>query len=141
MTNVAAAIGVAQLENFDQHLADRSRVYSLYNNFLAKLERFISLPITRTGFQSVCWLYTVVLNDAVAKSRDEVMAEMSSHGIETRPVFYPMHQLPPYYTVADDFPIANQLSLRGMSLPTHGALREEEVEFICEILAKCLTST
>ena len=66
--------------------------------------------------------------------RDAVMRELDEAGIETRPVFYPMHLLPPYREDATLYPNATRCALRGINLPTHGLLTESDVERICRAL-------
>jgi len=62
--------------------------------------------------------------------RDEFMARLDADGIETRPVFYPMHVLPPYLDPAARFPVADRLAAQGVNLPTHGMLTEDDVDYI-----------
>ena len=131
MTNIAAAIGLGQLERLDHHLSQRARVAHAYEARLAGLKRRLVLPTAMNWAQHAYWMYTVVLTEAVAKSRDQVMAELDALGIETRPVFHPMHQLPPYQERADGrFPIAERLGARGLNLPTFGALQAHDIDRI-----------
>ena len=58
------------------------------------------------------------------------MARLDADGIETRPVFYPMHVLPPYLDRSRRFPVADRLAARGINLPTHGLLSEDDVDFV-----------
>lgn len=139
MTNIAAAIGLAQLENIDAHLRTRKTVAKLYDDKLKDLSEFVILPETSHWADHVFWMYTIMLRDEVKKSRDEVMALMEMDGIETRPVFYPMHVLPPY---RDDtpgkFPNADFCSSRGINLPTHGRLSESDIDRIVGSLRSAL---
>jgi perosamine synthetase len=133
LTNVAAAIGLAQLEEFDAHVADRHHVAARYDELLAGLDA-VQRPVTRPGYTNVRWLYTVVLDERCRVGRDELMARLADVGIETRPVFYPMHQLPPYLDTSTAFPVADRLSAQGISLPTHGYLTDDDLDFIGEHL-------
>jgi perosamine synthetase len=139
MTNVAAAIGLAQLESVDEHLADRRRVAAAYDERLADLGELLQLPATREGYTHVKWLYTVVLGDEVATDRDEVMARLAADGIESRPVFYPMHVMPVYEQPAGTFPVAERLGARGISLPTHGELSDADLDHVSERLRAVVT--
>jgi perosamine synthetase len=66
------------------------------------------------------------------------MERLFESGIETRPVFYPMHVLPPYRDSAVNHPVAERLCARGISLPSHGLLTHDDVEYIAErITAIC----
>ena len=130
MTNIQAAIGLAQAEKIDLHLAQRKRVAAWYDKYLADLRDEIDLPQQEPWAQHSYWIYTILLKRGHAADRDRWMAALAERGIETRPVFYPMHVMPPYREPDGSYPIAESLSQRGISLPTHGLLTEEDVEFI-----------
>lgn len=137
MTNMQAAVGLGQLENISWHIAQRERIASLYKKFLGncKYTRFQEEPM---GYKSVYWMNNVVLLDNVVKERDEIMAAMEEKGIEMRPVFYPMHIMPPYYDETLSFPIAEKIAARGISLPSHAGLSEEDVQYVCDSLVQCI---
>jgi perosamine synthetase len=139
MTNVAAAIGLAQLENIDWHLARRREVAEWY------LERVRNLPgVTWQAEQPwarhAWWMFTIVLDDRVAAVRDALMARLAAAGVDTRPMFYPLHQLPPYQSPSEDgrFPVAERLGRGGLSLPTSARMAREHVTRVCERLAEAL---
>jgi perosamine synthetase len=84
-----------------------------------------------TWADHVFWMYTVKLRDSVDKSRDQIMIDLDAAGIETRPVFYPMHILPPYRNdAAGPFPNADHCGSRGINLPTHARLSENDIDAI-----------
>lgn len=133
MTNVAAAIGLAQLEKVEDHLAARAELEAWYRKYLNNVPG-LKLQRPTDGTSSVCWLFTVEL-DSGWPARDEVMVKLAERGIETRPVFYPIHTLPPYRSPQSSFPIAEKIAANGMNLPTWYGLTEEMVAMICEALA------
>jgi perosamine synthetase len=139
MTNVAAAIGLAQLEKAAWHIERRRQVAHWYYQGLAGVPS-LTLPVEKEWARNVYWLFSVVLGDRVKPSRDEVMARLQERGIETRPIFYPMHILPPYRRSAKGrrFPVADRISAQGISLPTWAGLKQDDVAFICETLKDCL---
>ncbi len=141
MTNVAAAIGLAQLERVQAALDARAGLARAYDAALAPLGERIVRPFTAPGCGHVFWMYTVMLGEGVEPSRDQVMARLDAAGIETRPVFYPMHALPPYAQAADDFPNAVQCSARGINLPTHAHVTADDVARIATALAEALDGT
>lgn len=138
MTNMQAAIGLGQLENVDWHIAQRKRVAARYAERFAGQEDLIRLQAVPEGFTSVYWMVNVILQDAVQKARDDVMAEMEARGIEMRPVFYPMHIMPPYFQSDAHFPVADRLGARGISLPTHAELTDEDIDYVAQSLLDIL---
>src|SRR5262245_35412845 len=135
MTNIAAAIGLAQLERAGLHLERRKAVANGYNQRLACLSDRIVLPKCEAYADHAYWMYTILLRENVPKERDQVMEELDTVGIETRPVFYPMHMLPPYRDAArGPFPRAERCSARGINLPTHGRLTEQDLNCIADAL-------
>ena len=134
MTNIEAAIGLAQLERIDDHLGARQRVRRWYDERLADLTDVLELPREEPWAHHSFWMYTVLLKDEAGIGRDDLMSRMNDDGIETRPVFYPMHVLPPYRDASGPCPVADRLSARGVSLPTHGGLTEDDVDRVAASL-------
>ena len=132
MTNIEAAIGLAQLEQIEDHLEARRRVRRWYDERLRDLTEFVQVPVEEGWASHSFWMYTIILGDNVVAglTRDEFMARLDADGIETRPVFYPMHVLPPYLDRAGRYPVADRLAAQGVNLPTHGKLTEEDVEYV-----------
>ena len=83
-------------------------------------------------------MYTVMLGERSVVSRDQVMARLDAAGVETRPVFHPMHALPPYAQAADAFPNAVRCSERGINLPTHAHVTDDDVAYIADCLGQAL---
>jgi perosamine synthetase len=82
-------------------------------------------------------MYTIYLRDGDEQNREAVMRRMDEMDIETRPVFYPMHVLPPYLEDTR-YPIADLWAQRGINLPTHLHLTESDVQRVAESLAKAI---
>ncbi len=141
MTNVAAAIGLGQLERIEHHLAARQRVARLYHDRLGRLEAAgkIVRPTSENWAEHVYWMYTILLAPGLGPHRDRVMSEMDAAGIETRPVFHPLHTLPPYRDLAGaGFPVAEDCAARGINLPTYGLLTEGDIDRVVSALEKSL---
>jgi perosamine synthetase len=137
MTNIQAAIGLAQMETVDDALAERQALAQLYHKALEPLNHALVLPSTRKGCHHVYWMYTVFLRQGTEVERDALMRSLDEEGIETRPVFYPMHVLPPYRE-SGAYPVANVWAQRGINLPTHQALTAKDVERIAYSLTRAL---
>lgn len=140
MTNMQAAIGLGQLEQIAWHMEQRKRVADLYKKFLSGTEEYMKLQEEPEGFKSVYWMSNVVLQEAVTKERDKVMEEMEQCNIEMRPIFYPMHIMPPYYDESVSFPVAEKVASRGISLPSHAMLTGDDVKYVCDCLKKIVIS-
>jgi perosamine synthetase len=138
MTNMQAAIGLGQLENIEWHIGERERVAKLYSKYLKDTETYMKMQYVPTNFKQTYWMNNVILQDTVKKERDQVMAEMEACNIEMRPVFYPMHIMPPYLDNTVSFPVAERLGARGISLPSHSLLTEADVKYICDCLKKVI---
>jgi perosamine synthetase len=137
MTNIQAAIGLAQMETIEKALSDRAVLASWYAEALAKLENQLVLPKEVKGTKQVYWMYNVFLRSGDATRRDSVMRRLDQDDIETRPVFYPMHVLPPYHEDTA-YPVADLWAQRGINLPTHLALTRADIERIATSLEQAL---
>lgn len=131
MTNVAAAIGLGQMEQADLHVDERRRIAKQYRRELQPLadQGFLRLPVEPPGYRSVSWLFSVLV-EAGAEARNGIAARLrTEHGIETRPFFVPMHRLP-MYDRGQCLPAAERAGRCGLNLPTYTGLIEEEVAMI-----------
>ena len=140
MTNIAAAIGCAQMENIDTHLQRRQDVACWYHQHLQSAGDLFDLPVPQTDTHHSYWMFTILLRQNLNISRDNVIQRLNQHGIETRPIFYPVHWMPPYQDASGHFPVAEELAPNGISLPTHGRLREEQVKQVCDQLIEVVKS-
>jgi perosamine synthetase len=138
MTNVAAAIGCAQMERIDDHLQRREQVAQWYFRRLDAHRQQLILPDAVAGCCHCYWMYSVVIRPDLKVDRDAVMQTLAGRGIETRPVFYPVHWMPPYRELHGSYPVAESHAQSGICLPTHGKLTEDEVNYVCQQLAQVL---
>lgn len=129
MTNICAAIGLAQLERATDFLRRKKRIAELYRDLLAGTT--LTFQRLRSGDESSNWMCSVLFPDADSKER--ALAALDQHGIETRPLFVPVHELP-MYSSERRYPVAEDLSLRGINLPSWPGLRDEDIRFICEVI-------
>lgn len=134
MTNIEAALGLAQLEQIEKHLEHRRAVAELYRRHLP--EALVELPCEEDWARHAFWMFTVRVKPQACIGRDELMEELYRDGIETRPVFYPMHLMPVYEEPRASYPVAEDIARRGFSLPTHGMLTEEDVAYISQSIER-----
>lgn len=137
MTNLAAALGVAQLERADWLLARRREVFGWYRERLAS-NSAVELQPELSHTRHACWMFTVLLPGE--GSRNEAAAALHRAQIETRPVFPCMHLLPPYQhlAAAGSLPVGEDISRRGLNLPTSPTLTRADVERVCDALERAL---
>lgn len=129
MTNICAAIGLAQIERLDQILARKQAIAALYRDQLANSGmQFQQVP---DDVKSSEWLISALVPHGV--DRDEVMRHMAANGVDTRPVFYCAHHMPMYAT-DQVLPVAEEISRRGISLPSFPALSDDEVRQVAAAL-------
>ena len=138
MTNIEAALGLAQVEKFDDHFAARACVARGYAERLAPLRDRIDLPVAQPWAVHSYWIYTIALTSAVRLERDDVIGALAERGVETRPAFYPMHVMPPYREADGTYPVAERLGARGISLPTHALLTDDDLDYIAAALTGVL---
>ncbi len=128
MTNLQAAVGVAQLERLEGHVIRKRQIGKLYSELLDGLSG-VTIPLSSTEYASnIYWVFGVVLGDD-SPSREAVVAELSRRGIGTRPFFWPMHEQPVFYGRFDGrgHPHAEMLARRGFYLPSGLGITDDEV--------------
>jgi perosamine synthetase len=139
LTNVASAIGLAQLETIDWHLEQRQQIASWYREFLADVPGLSWQP-EKAWARHVWWLFTVVMSEELPLGRFEVLEGLKARGVEGRQIVYPITQLPPFEESVRGrrFPVADRVVDRGIHLPTWSGLTREQVRHVCASLLECL---
>ena len=132
MSNLQAALGVAQLERLDQSVAIKRRMGARYAELL-KGTRGIQLPVASTPYaDNIYWVYGLVLEDHVPFDAREAMARLAKLGIGTRPFFWPMHEQPVLRRMGlfagESHPVAERIARRGFYIPSGMALSGEQIE-------------
>jgi perosamine synthetase len=129
MTNLQAAVGVAQLEKSDKFIEKKRQIARQYSEELKNLEEkeLIKLHLEMPWAKCVYWMYCILVEDQFGMNRDELMKKLEENGIETRPFFYPMHVMPPYKN-DEKFPVAEETSRKGINLPSGVGLTKEIIE-------------
>jgi len=141
LTNLQAAIGVAQMERVEEIVARKRKIGTIYNQHFAHLAG-IELPPEQPWADSTFWLYTILVDPSVLGiDRDETIKKLMLNGIETRPVFYPLHEMPAYRSYlrpGQQFPVTSHLSKVGMSLPSAITLSDSTLRNIAQALQSVL---
>jgi perosamine synthetase len=139
MTNIQAAIGLAQLERIDEFVERRRSNASTYNSLLKDVKG-VRLPPEKPWAKNVYWMYSIVIEDEFGMSRDELAAKLKENGVDTRAFFIPMHQQPAFAKLGlfrgESYPVAEDISRRGLYLPSGSGLKKEEIEQVCAAVRK-----
>ena len=137
LTNIQAAIGVAQMEKFNDILEKKLKICSFYDSFLNGVNGIKKLPSNPIGSIHSNWLYGVVLDEKI--DREKVGLELQTLGIETRPFFYSLSEMPPYRKFAKVHnKIAKKVSENGLSLPSSVSLSIDQLNSTLECLISAI---
>lgn len=126
MTNICAAIGLAQLERADDFLARKREIALMYREGLQGLD--VELHGEHGDVTSSFWMVSILVDEAA--KRDPLRKHLNEHGIETRPLFYPVHTMPMYSQRFQLLPVAEDLAWRGINLPSWPGLTDSQVDEI-----------
>lgn len=138
MTNVQAAIGVAQMEKIDKFLASRKALSKRYRKNLSGIQG-ITLPPEKEWSESIYWLYSILIDKAtLGITVDDMIKRLAVEGIDTRPFFSPLHLQPPYPKPKTALPVTEMLSGQGISLPTGNDVTPNDADRVCEAIRKVL---
>lgn len=136
MTNLQAAVGVAQLERFAVLLDRKRRIAAAYAAMLGGDEE-LTLQAGFDDRESSHWIVCVLLPSHLTEAdRDETIRRLAFQGIETRPVFYPLHRMPPYRRFAEgrSFPVSDRVGALGICLPSSVTLDTGAIDEISQAL-------
>ena len=143
LTNLQAAIGLAQAEKADEKVEKKREIARWYAEAFAEVED-VELPWEAPGAKNVYWMYGVKLGDSFRRGRDGVMAAMKEKDVETRAFFCPMHRQPVFGgrdprfpDVSGEYPVSDDLWKRGLYLPSGLGLTRSQVEEVVSKLVEC----
>ena len=133
MTNMQAAVGVAQLSRIEEFNDKRTKLFHAYNEVLNSSTDLSSLPVNDWSINSR-WLYTILLNGFGESFRNNLMEGLARDKISSRPGFYPLHIMPPYKETKGIYKNSSYLAENSISLPTSVNMSPQEAEFIAKTL-------
>ena len=138
LTSVQAACGLAQLESIDYHIELRRQHAHRYTE---QLIRLVETPIEIAGYLNTYWMYAILMKNQ--EQRDGLMQYLDKVGIGTRTFFIPMNQQPilDYLCKGQKFPIADNISKRGLYLPSGTGLSDGEIDVVCDAVKEYLRCT
>lgn len=127
MTNVQAAIGLAQFEQIDKFIDKKIQIAELYKQNLQGLPVVFHEPIGNV--KHTYWMNSILVNSI--DERENLRIFLKDNGIETRPTFYPLHTMPIYSNKYECHSVAENIALRGINLPSYPELSEDDILYIC----------
>lgn len=143
ITNLQAAIGLAQLETLNQHVDRKRRMGRRYTELLDNTPG-LQLPLTVTNYaENIYWVYGMMLEEQVALDARAAMNKLSELNIATRPFFWPMHEQPVFRAMglfhALSYPVAERMARRGFYVPSGLALSDQQMEQTASALKEIMS--
>jgi len=142
LTNLQAAVGLAQLERIDQIVAQKRRMGSEYTRRLKDVAG-LQLPVEETWARNVYWMYGVVLGESRGMNALELASRLLERGVETRPFFLGMHEQPVFHKrglfLNERYPTAERIARQGLYLPSGLALTEDQLSRVCDAVKEVLS--
>lgn len=132
MTNICAAIGLAQLEQASNFITKKREIAEWYKEGLKGLP--LQVHKESTDCVHTYWMVNIVLDNE--RQRDSLRAHLANAGIETRPMFYPVHTMPMYSQKFQRHPVAEDLGWRGINIPSWPGLTKDDVVFVSKMIAE-----
>ena len=144
LTNMQAAIGLAQVERIDQHLAQKRWMGTAYTARLAGIPG-LQLPVEKDWAKNVYWMYGVVLDAATGMNAETFAKRLAEGGVQTRPFFLGMHAQPVLRGQGlfdgEDYPVADQIARQGLYLPSGLTLTPEQLDRVCDVVESVVKSS
>jgi len=140
MTNLQAAVGIAQLEKLDEFIIKKRKIGTVYNELLSGI-RSIQLPLKYNDYASnIYWVYGIVMNDEIPYDAMEAMKKLANLEIDTRPFFYPTHLQPVFRNMGlfhgEHYPVAERLGERGFYIPSGLAITDEQIYRVADAVTQ-----
>lgn len=134
MTNIACAIGLAQLQNADEVLDRKYQIASFYKKAFDNTD--YEFHLEQENVKHSYWMCSILIknNKFTKESRDNLRKHLDNFGIETRPLFYPVHTMPMYHSKYQTHPVAENISKRGINLPSYPDLTSEQLTYIANAI-------
>ncbi|MBF95328.1 MAG: aminotransferase DegT [Myxococcales bacterium] len=145
LTNLQAGIGLAQIEVLEDTITRKRKIGQLYLDKLSEC-RFLQLPLRETSFaENIFWVFGIVIKDEFKLSASKLIAELKKGGIGCREFFWPMHEQPVFAeenfaASPKDYPVSSRIARKGLYLPSGISLTEKQINTVCSVLLKTLST-
>ena len=144
MTNLQAALGVAQLERLAEFVERKRSMGRRYTDMLSGVHGLELMPVEADYAKNIYWVYGIVLNNDIPFAADEVMKRLGQKGVGTRPFFWPMHEQPVLLKrglfSGECYPVAERLARRGFYIPSGMAITIEQMGIVAEAVKETMNS-
>ena len=144
MTNLQAAVGVAQLEQIDRFIEIKRKTARRYTEGLKDVKG-IGTPVEKEWAKNVYWMYAIELSEELGITAEQMAGCLAEKGIGTRPFFLGLHEQPVFHDmglfVGEHYPVTERIARQGLYLPSGHTLREEQIEIVCEAIKAVLEDT
>ena len=142
MTNMQAAIGLAQLENIEKAITKKKSIGNLYHQYLKELDCF-NLPINKTSYaENIYWVFGIVIKDKININAIDFINALKNKGIGTRPFFYPMHRQPVFKKMGlfknEKYRIADKLYKKGFYIPSGLGIKKNQISTVTKAIKEIL---
>ncbi len=129
MTNLQAALGVAQMERIDSFIEKRRQVMGWYRDALVRYSE-LRMNAEAPGAKNVYWMVCLEVRGMTEEARARLMADLRARGVDSRPYFYPISDMPMYERA--NTPVTHRVYATGINLPSYYDITREEVGYVCE---------
>jgi perosamine synthetase len=132
MTNIQAALGVAQLENINVIVKRKREIGEWYNNLLVKNDKYTTLPSKMAYADNIYWVYGILLKDS--NNMEKIVEFLNKNGVGNRPFFYPLHKQPVLKEFNNNVSLPNSeiLSENGFYIPSGLGITDKEIEYVSQ---------
>ncbi len=142
LTNIQAALGVAQLERIEKIVERKREIAHKYKKLLKSVNN-IELPVEESWAKSVYWVYGIIIKEKTGMDAEQFARKLAAKGVETRPFFLGMHEQPVFQKMGlfknEKYPVAERLARQGLYIPSGLTIKDYEIEKVSEIVRDILS--
>jgi perosamine synthetase len=143
LTNVQAAVGLAQVERIEALVERKRRMGAAYNERLGDID-VLQLPVEEPWAKNVYWMYGLVLDESTGMDAVAFARELAERGVQTRPFFLGMHEQPVFHDMGlfkgESYPVSERMARQGLYLPSGMALTMDQIDTVCEVVRDVLVA-
>lgn len=141
LTNIQAAIGLAQVGRIEQTIERKRRMGQAYTKKLSGLDG-VQLPVEEPWARQVYWMYGLVLDESTGIDATEMARRLADRGVDTRPFFLGMHEQPVFRKMGlfegEAYPVAERIARQGLYLPSGVGLTDDQIDLVCQAVEEAL---